>query len=318
MQQSTSTVASLPCEAPKTPSHVDPGENSQGFSSPRSVVTEPDQQEIDTANTLIQMSKANLDANETTLTRPYEIDKDHELPVDSERLDDLVDEMNKMQKIQKDNTDSDATVEYPVGSTKGDKSGTNTDQSPKGHINYKHFGIKRQSPSHSKSRNYKCYLCEAICHSKQQLNRHHKNEHTRVKCPTCRRNFPTPDALQRHRYTHRADHQLVCDICQEVCAFRSDLDNHKEKHKDERPWVCTENGCGKDFKRKSDLTAHEVVHRGEYFICEFPGCTYKNVDPRLVKRHQRVHTKEARVKCKKCKRLFVFYQQMKRHLQSDH
>ena len=218
---------------PRTPSHVDFNENSQGFSSPRSVVTEPDQQEIDTANILIQMSDTTMQTNETAPTTDYVIDEDHELPVNTERLEDVVDEINKKHNNQRDSTDSDATVEYPDPHKDINKTSTDTEQSPKGHINYKHFGIKRQSPDHSKSRNYKCYLCEAVCHSKQQLNRHHKSEHARVKCPTCRKHFPTPDALQRHRYTHRDDHQFICDICQEVCAFRSDLDNHVEKHKDE-------------------------------------------------------------------------------------
>ena len=298
----------------KTPTHLD--ETSQTFSSPRSVITESDQQELDTANILIQMSNSPTDKAETTSN--YVIDQEHELPVGSERLEDVVEQMDKSRKDQIERTDSDATVEYPNHTPEKNNIQTSTENSPKGHINYKHYGIKRQSPKVSKSRNYQCYFCEAVCNSKQQLNRHHKSEHARVKCPTCKKQFPTPDALQRHRYGHREDHQLTCDICQETCAFKSDLVNHMEKHKEDRPWVCTENGCGKDFKRKSDLTAHEVIHRGEYFICEFRGCTYKNVDPRLVKRHQRVHTKEAKVKCKKCNRLFVFYQQMKRHLLSDH
>ena len=90
------------------------------------------------------------------------------------------------------------------------------------------------------------------------------------------------------------------------------------KHVEDKRWYCEADRCDKDFKRKSDLTAHEVVHKGEFFICEFPGCKYKNKDPRLIKRHQRVHTKEAKVKCKKCSRKFVFYQQMKRHMLQDH
>ena len=291
-------------------------ENSQAFSSPRSVVTEPDQQEIDTANILIGMN--NAAGIDDPLPQNYEIDKEHELPVNSDRLEDFVEQINKSQNKQSESEDSDATVEYPERHNDTNKTMTDSELSPKGHINYKHYGIKRQSPDQSKSRTYHCYFCEAICHSKHQLNRHHKSEHAKVKCPTCIKQFPTPDALQRHGYTHRDDHQLICSICQEVCAFKSDMANHMEKHKEDRPWVCTHDNCGKDFKRKSDLTAHEVVHRGEYFICEFPGCTYKNVDPRLVKRHQRVHTKEAKVKCKKCNRRFVFYQQMKRHLLNDH
>ena len=178
---------------------------------------------------------------------------------------------------------------------------TNTkEMSPKGHIKYTHYGIKRQSPNKDSRRSFNCYNCDAVCHSKKQLNRHHKSKHAKLRCPDCNRQFPTPDSLQRHQYTHRQDHQINCNMCEEVFAFASDLANHMEKHKDERPWKCPEEGCTRDFKWKSDLTAHEVVHRGEYFICEFPNCDYKNVDPRLVKRHQRVHTQEKKVKCTEC------------------
>ena len=176
----------------KTPGREEHSENSQAFSSPRSVVTEPDQQEIDTANILVEMSNA----VGTDDPPNYVIDKDHELPVNSDKLDDVVEQMNKTQSKASGSEDSDATVEYPDTHNDANKTKTDNELSPKGHIQYKHYGIKRQSPDQSKSRNYNCYLCEAICHSKHQLNKHHKSEHAKVKCPTCMKQFPTPDALQ--------------------------------------------------------------------------------------------------------------------------
>ena len=62
------------------------------------MVTEPDQQEIDTANILIQMSKnAAPDHNDYEIQQSYVIDKDHKLPVNSNRLEDVVDQINKTQ-----------------------------------------------------------------------------------------------------------------------------------------------------------------------------------------------------------------------------
>ena len=192
------TLNTVSVSVSKTPIHQD--ETSQTLSSPRSVIIEPDQQELDTANTLIQMRNSSMDLTE--ITTNYVIDRVHELPVDSERLEDVVKELNKSRKDQKDSSDSDATVEYLNQTPEKNNNQNSTEKLPKGHINYKHYGIKRQSLKESKTRNYRCYFCEAICHSKQQLNRHHKSEHARVKCPTCKKQFPMPDALQRHRYSH--------------------------------------------------------------------------------------------------------------------
>ena len=164
----------------------------------------------------------------------------------------------------------------------------------------------------------RCAICNKTCNSKKHLNNHHHARHSDVTCPDCDRSFPTPDALQRHRYSHKPDHQLKCEICGKECAFHSDLQRHMEKHREEKLWKCDELDCNREFKRKAELTAHKVVHDGEEFICEYPNCKYTNRDPRNVKRHYRVHTQEKTVKCKICDRLFTFYQQMKRHMGSEH
>ena len=161
-------------------------------------------------------------------------------------------------------------------------------------------------------------MCDAICDSKRQLNKHHRTEHANVTCPDCDKVFPTPDALTRHRYSHKDDHQYSCHICGKTCAFQSDLMRHMEKHNDNRKWKCDKADCDRDFKRKAELIMHMVVHTGEMFMCEYPGCKFTNKDPRNVKRHYRVHTKEKKIKCKKCDQLFVFYMQMKRHMKNKH
>ena len=91
-----------------------------------------------------------------------------------------------------------------------------------------------------------------------------------------------------------------------------------EKHKEESPWKCDKDDCGRVFKWKAELVAHEVTHTGETFMCEYPGCEFTKKDPRNIKQHYQVHTKEKKVKCKKCDELFVFYMQMKRHMEHEH
>ena len=283
---------------------------SQQGSTPCSVITNPDYQELETANLLLELGRTPNDLD-------IEYDNAELLPVDSAPLEDFTRAMkeqdtdnstvtlprnsdkdsNNNHEGEEGDTDSDRTVDYI--NDQPDTASSEPPQTSKGKLSYKHYG-KRKSPVTAPKRNIQCYYCETICHSKREINNHHKAEHTTVKCPSCPKIFPTPDALFRHQYIHKATHRFKCALCDRTCAFKSDLNMHMLKHVDDRKWYCEHDGCNRDFKCKSDLTAHEVVHNGEDFICEFPKCKYTNKDPRLVKRHQRVHTREAKVQCPEC------------------
>ena len=328
MRSNEAETDTLP-DIPQTPHSED--SRSLLSSTPRSVITDPDTQELDTANTLLQLG------TKTTLESRY--DNSELLPVDSPPLDDFTRTLKErdtdnstlmLPTSDKDtenveNNDSDATVDYSKDATvapdKNNKptSNENVEQptTPKGKLSYKHYGI-RKSPVSAPIRNLQCYYCETVCHSKREMNNHHKAEHTTVQCATCGKIYPTPDALLRHQYIHQESHHYKCSLCDKTCAFKSDLDMHMLKHVEDKIWYCPYDGCTRDFKRKSDLTAHEVVHKGEDFICEAPNCPYTSKDPRLVKRHQRVHTREAKVRCPDCPEKFIFTQQLKRHQKAAH
>ena len=295
------------------------------ISTPRSVVTDPDAAELETANTLLQLGSPSDSGSKHQDQLEADYDNSDLLPVDAAPLEDFARELakNDMESNKNsntdqanetiDSTDSDKTVDYmPKGSLE------ELVTSPKGSLKYKQYGIKRPSPKTGPNRNQRCPYCDVVCHSKRDWNIHHKTEHTKVQCPDCHKLFPTPDAMNRHRYVHNEAHKLRCEICDKICAFQSDLDQHMSKHSEDKKWFCSYDDCTRDFKRKSDLTAHEVVHTGEDFMCEFPDCDFKRKDLRLVKRHQRVHTREAKVECPVCGEKFVFYMQMKRHREKVH
>ena len=307
-------------ENSKTPIRISAENDSQPSTTttPRSVLTDPDTNELETANTLLQLG--NLDDNLDEIDK--DLNNEQIMPVDNARVEDFTKTMaeedtNRADQDSSDTNDSDKTVDYTIPDSTEKETGETT--SPKGTVRYKHYGIRRHSPSVPTTiQRMKCIVCDLVLDSKKQLNHHHRVEHSDVTCPDCDKTFPTPDALQRHRYSHKPDHVYICDVCGKQCAFQSDLDRHKEKHEEERRWHCNEDECGRDFKRKAELVAHQVVHTGELFECEYPGCPYTNRDPRNVKRHYRVHTKEKRVKCKLCEQRFTFYQQMKRHMNDKH
>ena len=293
--------------------------DSQNKTTPCSVLTSPDAREMETANLLLglgnpkesiktlQIINAEIDNEEvvpigaplediTNMAWNTEHDDAGDIHDDSEKTVDYTETRTGI-AVQSDKA-SDKTVDY-TKNTESTERITNTDNSLevsslKGSIRYRHYGIRRQSPKSTCNINMRCFYCDEteIFHSKRELNEHHRTTHTTVQCPDCCRVFPTLDALQRHRYVHNTTHQFKCHICNKICGFKSDLDMHMTVHIKEKMWPCPHDDCNREFKRKSDLTAHEVTHTGEDFICEFAGCHYKNKDPRLVKRHQRVHTKK--------------------------
>ena len=296
-------------------------------STPRSVVTDPEAVELETADALLQLGSLNSADNTDQDDFDAGYDNSKLLPVDAAPLKDVARELaDKEPSLKQNKTNNEKVTDETLDSTDSDKTVDYTSKpsqednvtSPKRSIKYKQYGIKRSSPTTGPNRNRRCPYCDTICHSKREWNIHHKTEHTKVQCPDCRKLFPTPDALSRHRYIHNEAHRFKCAICDKICAFQSDLDQHMAKHNKDKIWYCSYDDCTRDFKRKSDLTAHEVVHTGEDFICEFPKCGFTRKDPRLVKRHQRVHTKEAKVECHICGEKFVFYMQMKRHRERIH
>ena len=280
-------------EVTHTPARTSSDNCSHPSVTARSILSDPDESEIETANMLLSLgSLENID---------QAVDNETLLPVNKPQTEDFTKDLANQEQTRRDianeDTDSDKTVEYGASEPGSPDRQRDPEEipSPKGVMRYKHYGIKRHSPTASKNRRMRCPTCDAICYSKKQLNKHHRTEHANVSCPDCDRVFPTPDALTHHWYSHKEDHQYSCDICGKLCPFQSDLMRHKEKHNENRKWTCDEPDCGREFKCKAELVAHMVVHKGELFICEYPGCQFSSNDPRNVKRHYRVHTKEGKM-----------------------
>ena len=146
------------------------------------------------------------------------------------------------------------------------------------------------------------------------MNAHHRSSHGIMTCVDCDKTFPTPDALQRHRYIHQQNHEhFKCEICDYITAFESDMKRHKIQHVDEKMWDCTNSNCDRSFKRKSDMTSHAKTHTNDDQKCPAQGCDYSNKDPRNLKQHMKCHSNVKPLKCPMCQERFKHYQQLKRH-----
>ena len=187
-------------------------------------------------------------------------DNDQLLPVDAPPVPDLVSEMNTTQADNHDN--SSDTVNYELEDSainavstprKSQDTELNSDagsqmSSPRGRIQFKHYGIRRNYTSpKSKGKKFHCIYCDAVRNSKCEINDHHRKTHGNITCVDCKKTFPTPDTLQRHRYIHSTN-KLTCSICGESAAFDSDLKRHMAKHNPTKKWFCVYPGCNRDFK----------------------------------------------------------------------
>ena len=178
-------------------------------------------------------SEALLILQDMSQPNPQEPDDNDEyaLPVGTERLPDIVSEMNEepgIKTVVNYNTDipedmrlqtdkprqemhdeadkddgSDETIIYDASelheANKSTQKPDNThaeegEKSPKGQLRTQTYGIiKRKQIS---NRTYTCIDCGAKRKSKQEINQHYPEEHSSIKCPDCDKVFPTPDSLQ--------------------------------------------------------------------------------------------------------------------------
>ena len=195
-----------------------------------------------------------------------------------------------------------------------------TPVSPKGTFRTKTHGIRKLTPEEHKDKTFKCEECEFSAYSRKGVSDHYTEQHGSCICEFCERNFSNPHALKRHQYDHSNDKQYQCNDCDQEFYFQSELSAHRMKHRENPSFTCMANGCGKKFFRNSDLNAHVPVHSGILHHCDHPGCTYSNLDKRLVTGHKRVHSNKKTFKCKyeDCDEAFKHTNARLRHYKRDH
>ena len=167
---------------------------------------------------------------------------------------------------------------------------------------------------------FKCTLCKYTRYSQASVSEHFTTNHGVVYCSTCGKNCANPHALKRHEYEHSEDKEYQCQDCDQSFFFESELRSHRIKHRKRPSFKYMHHGCGKSFKRNSELNAHVEVHTGKLWRCDHPGCDYSNADKRLLKGHQRCHSNELKFACKydDCDEKFKHTMAQLRHYDKDH
>ncbi|CAG5116304.1 unnamed protein product [Candidula unifasciata] len=123
---------------------------------------------------------------------------------------------------------------------------------------------------------YPCLMCGLVFTDTDTLGEHTQLTHTEVswKCKLCGKFF----AEERHMILHEKCHQTIkafsCNFCPKSFATRVLLLKHEETiHASNKEIKCEE--CGKQFKRRENLTRHVLSHTGiKNHRCEVCGMAF--------------------------------------------
>jgi uncharacterized Zn-finger protein len=82
----------------------------------------------------------------------------------------------------------------------------------------------------------------------------------------------------------------------------------------DQAYTCKEPGCGKSFRKPSDLLAHKRWHDEEDgYVCEVSGCEMRFQHPESLKRHINTHHGEKPHECDVSKQSFSRLDELKKY-----
>ncbi|MCL4154706.1 UNVERIFIED_CONTAM: hypothetical protein GTU68_014409, partial [Idotea baltica] len=109
-----------------------------------------------------------------------------------------------------------------------------------------------------------------------------------------------------------AEAKHKCSFCGRGFLKLQNLQRHVRTHTGEKPFFC--NICGRGFVRMQNLQRHVRTHTGEKpYFCNL--CDYRAKISSSVYRHIR-YTKEDRVTCPHCFKLFGQAEDLRRHVRT--
>jgi len=115
---------------------------------------------------------------------------------------------------------------------------------------------------------YTCELCNKTQKSFEVLKGHLKSKHfTDAKCDLCEELFPTEGKLLTHKLNAHAIGGFQCDMCTKMCPSMARLKVHVKENHSGLSFSCST--CMKVFKSKGACVAHEAIHSGKVYECEY-------------------------------------------------
>ncbi|CAG5056264.1 unnamed protein product [Parnassius apollo] len=188
--------------------------------------------------------------------------------------------------------------------------------------NFKSF--VNHSRLHKQPLNYCCEFCNKKFSMVSYIKRHRNTEHCDVYLSSCRKcgaSFDTPEQLRDHLDIYNksfkkscskvsGEQELRCDHCYKEFKTRSNLQQHKLVHTNRsRDFSC--HVCGKMFYTKGTLGTHILTHEEtKPYKCQFCPMAFKARGN--LQSHISLHSGAKPFVCEQCGKSF----RVKRHLKS--
>ena len=163
-----------------------------------------------------------------------------------------------------------------------------------------------------------CDVCSKSFSSKEYLNKHHQQHHTKqfsFYCDRCGKGFTVRCALENHLLLHAGEFRYQCELCGKLFIQRYSLDDHLRKHEGRFRLTCEQ--CGKGFMCRNSLHIHTRTHTGERpFVCQHCGKCFSSSSNLMT--HIRVCSGDLPFHCKQCNKSFALMAQLGAHVLSQH
>ena len=166
---------------------------------------------------------------------------------------------------------------------------------------------------------YTCYGCKEIVLTKEAWRNHRRACEKCLKCPHCRKTFPTPHNVRRH-IINAHESPAMCELCGETLRNAYTLENHMKMHERHpektnfykfRPFACDQ--CDLKCTNTQMLTNHKNrMHREKIYFCEHCNkgfCIKSELD-----KHSYTHKD---IQCPVCESM-VKYRSIRSHIKSNH
>ncbi|XP_015113128.1 zinc finger protein 468 isoform X2 [Diachasma alloeum] len=179
-------------------------------------------------------------------------------------------------------------------------------------------GFLRHLRIHSNTRPCVCRICRKAYRICQDLAKHIKDVHNRVRnyeCDICQKAFAGKGARDDHRRTHTGERPYKCEHCSKTFKTLNSVYVHNRIHADYKPHKCET--CRQYFRTRQRLNNHMTTHTGiKAFACEI--CEKPFALKSEVARHRATHNTEKRFSCGGCEMKFAQKRYLRNHIKVHH